>query len=98
MAFGPITAWQIEGEKVEAETDLIFLNSKITADSDCSHRLKTKTKTKTKLDPWNTSYDKPCSYCSVVKSCPTLCGPIDCRTPDISVPYYFPEFAQVHVH
>ena len=31
MAFGPITSWQIEGEKVEAETDFIFLDAKITA-------------------------------------------------------------------
>ena len=37
MASSPITSWQIEGEKVEAVTDYIFLGSKITADSDCSH-------------------------------------------------------------
>ena len=37
IASGPITSWQIEGEKVEAVTDFIFLGSKITADSDCSH-------------------------------------------------------------
>ena len=37
MASGPITSWQIEGEKVEAVTDFIFLGSKITVDSDCSH-------------------------------------------------------------
>ena len=40
MAFGPITSWQIEGEKVEIVTDFIFLDSKITADSDCSHEIK----------------------------------------------------------
>ena len=40
MAFGPITSWQIEGEKVETETDFIFLVSKITADSDCSQEIK----------------------------------------------------------
>ena len=34
MASGPITSWQIEGEKVERVTDFIFLGSKITADSD----------------------------------------------------------------
>ena len=39
-ASGPITSWQIEGEKVEAVTDLIFLGSKITADSDFSHEIK----------------------------------------------------------
>ena len=40
MASCPITSWQIEGEKVEAMTDFIFLVSKITADSDCSHEFK----------------------------------------------------------
>ena len=40
MVSGPITSWQIEGEKVEAVTDFIFLGSKITADSDCSHEIK----------------------------------------------------------
>ena len=40
MAPGPITAWQIEGEKVEAMTDFIFGGPKITADSDCSHETK----------------------------------------------------------
>ena len=40
MASGPITPWQIEGENVEAVTDFIFLDSKITADSDCSHDMK----------------------------------------------------------
>ena len=36
MASGPITSWQIEGEKVETVTDFIFLGSKITVDGDCS--------------------------------------------------------------
>ena len=40
MAFSPITSWQIEGEKVEAVTDVIFLDSKITVDNDCSHEIK----------------------------------------------------------
>ena len=39
MAFGPITSWQTEGEKMETVTDLIFLGSKITVDGD--------------LQPWN---------------------------------------------
>ena len=38
MASGPITSWQIEGKKVEAVTDFIFLGSKITVDSDCHHK------------------------------------------------------------
>ena len=40
MASGPITSWQIEGEKVEVVTYFIFLGSKITADGDCSHEIK----------------------------------------------------------
>ena len=40
MASGPITLWQIVGEKVETVTDFIFLGSKITADGDCSHKIK----------------------------------------------------------
>ena len=40
MASGPITSWQIEGEKVEAVTDFLFLGSKITADGDCSHEIR----------------------------------------------------------
>ena len=40
MAYGPITSWQIEGEKVEIVTDFIFLGSKVTADGDCSHEIK----------------------------------------------------------
>ena len=39
MASGPITSWQIDGETVETVTDFIFLASKITADSDCSHEI-----------------------------------------------------------
>ena len=40
MASGPITSWQIDGETVEAAADFIFLDSKITADGDCSHEIK----------------------------------------------------------
>ena len=40
MASGPITSWQIDGERVETGTDFIFLGSKITADGDCSHEIK----------------------------------------------------------
>ena len=41
MASGPITSLQIEGKKVEAVTDFIFLSSKVTANGDCSHETKT---------------------------------------------------------
>ena len=52
MASGPITSWQIDGETVETVTDFIFLGSKITADSDHSHEIKT-------FALWKKSYDKP---------------------------------------
>ena len=40
MASGPITSWQIDGERVETVTDFIVLGSKINADGDCSHEIK----------------------------------------------------------
>ena len=40
MASGPITSWQIDGETVETVAEFIFLGSKITADGDCSHEIK----------------------------------------------------------
>ena len=52
MASGPITSWQTEGGKVEAMIDFLFLGSKITADVDCSHEIKT-------LAPWKKNHDKP---------------------------------------
>ena len=39
-ASGPITSWQIDGEKMETVSDFIFLGSKIIADSDCNHKIK----------------------------------------------------------
>ena len=52
MASGPITSWQIDGEIVETVRDFIFWDSKITADGDCSHEIKT-------LTPRKESYDQP---------------------------------------
>ena len=52
MVSGPITSWHIDGETVETAADFIFLGSKITADGDCSHEIKTFT-------PWKKSNDKP---------------------------------------
>ena len=40
MAYGPITSWQIDGEKVKAVTDFFSLGSKVTADGDCNHEIK----------------------------------------------------------
>ena len=52
MASGPITSWEIDGETVETEADFILGGSKITADGDCSHEIKT-------LTPWKESYEQP---------------------------------------
>ena len=54
MASGPITSWQIYGETGETVSDFIFLGSKITADGDCSHKIK-----RHLLAPWKKSYDQP---------------------------------------
>ena len=40
MGSGSITSWQVEGEKVEAVTDFLFMDSKITSDGDCSHEIR----------------------------------------------------------
>ena len=47
-----LTSWKIDGERVTTVADFIFLGSKITVDSDCSHEIQT-------LAPWKKSYDKP---------------------------------------
>ena len=52
MASGPITSWQIVGEKMETVAVFIFLGSKITADGNCSHEIK-------RFLLWKKSYDKP---------------------------------------
>ena len=52
MVSSPITSWQIDGETMETVTEFMFLGSKITADGDCSHEIKT-------LAPWKKSYDQP---------------------------------------
>ena len=52
MASGPITSCEIDGETVETVSDFVFLGSKITADGDYSHEIKT-------LTPWKESYEQP---------------------------------------
>ena len=52
MASGPITSWEIDGETMETVSGFIFWGSKITADGDCSHEIKTFT-------PWKESYEQP---------------------------------------
>ena len=51
MTSGPTTSWQIDGETVETVSDFIFGGSKITADGDCNHEIKT-------LTPQKESYDQ----------------------------------------
>ena len=53
IASSPITSWQIDGETV---ANFIFWGSKITADGDCSHEIKSKF---TMTPPWKESYDQP---------------------------------------
>ena len=52
MASSPIISWQVHGETVETVADFILRGSKITADGDYSHEIKT-------LTPWKESYDQP---------------------------------------
>ena len=52
MASGPITSWQIDGETLETVIDFIFGGSKITADGDCSHEIKT-------FALWRKNYNQP---------------------------------------
>ena len=61
IASGLSTSWQIEGGKVEAVTDFLFLGSKITVNSDCSHVIKRRRKAMISLD-------------SVLKAKTSLCG------------------------
>ena len=71
MASDSITSWQIDGETMAIVTDFIFLGSKITADGDCSHEIKTRLllgrKTMTKLDSILKSRDTtlPTKICMV---------------------------------
>ena len=51
MASSPITCWEIDGETVETVSDFIFLDSKITADGDCSHEIKRRLFLQEKLCP-----------------------------------------------
>ena len=55
MASSHITSWQIDGETMETVTGFIFLGSKITADDDWNHKIKT-------LAAWKESYDKPTQH------------------------------------
>ena len=54
-ASGSITSWQIDGKTMETVTDFVFLSSKITADGDSSHEIKT-------LAPWKKSHNEPTQH------------------------------------
>ena len=64
MTSGPLTSWQIDGETIETVRDFIFLGSKITADGDCSHKIKKM------ITLWKESSDK---LENVLKSRALLC-------------------------
>ena len=72
IVLGPITSWQTEGEKLEAEADFIFWGSKINADGDCSHEIKRclllRRKAMTKLDSILKSKTSLCQQRSVWSS------------------------------
>ena len=64
MASGPIAPWQIDGKTMETVTDIFLGGSKITADGDCSHEIKT-------LSPWMESYDQPTQHIKKQRLCPS---------------------------
>ena len=75
MASGPITSWQIDGGNVETVSDFIFLVSKITADGDCSHKIK-RHLLLGRISMTNLL---------LRQSCLTLCDPIDSSPPGSSI-------------
>ena len=81
MASSPITSWQIEGERVEAVTDFLFLGSKITADGDCSREIRNRLLLGRKA---MTNLEKKKERKLVAQLCLTLCDPMDCNPPGSS--------------
>ena len=82
MASSPITSCQIDGETMETVTDFTFLGSRITADGDCSHEIKSclvlGRKAMTNLAAAAAAKSR--------QSCPTLCDPIDGSPPGSPIP------------
>ena len=64
MASAPITSWEIDGETVETVSDFILGGSKITADGDCSHEIKSR------YEPFSDKYGKLCKYICRIDSDP----------------------------
>ena len=69
MTSGSVTSWQIDGETMETVRDFIFLDSKITADGDCSHVIKRR------LTPWKESYDQHRQHVKKQRQCLANKGP-----------------------
>ena len=92
MVYSPVISWQIDGENVVTVSDFIFLGSKITADSDCSHEIRRYLLLRRK------ALTNLVQFSSVVQSCLTLCDPMDCSTPGFPVHHQLPELTQTHVH
>ena len=92
MAFSPITSWQIDRETVETVRDYILGVFKITADGDCCHEIKRH------LLLGRTAMTNLVQFSSFAQSCPTLCDPMNRRTPGLPVHHQLPEFTQTHVH
>ena len=85
MASGPITSWEINGEMVEILSNFILGGSKITADDDCSHKVKRCLLLRRKAIPILTAAASAAAA-KLLQSCPTLCDPIDGSLPGSSVP------------
>ena len=71
MASSPITSWKIDGETTETVRDLIFLDSRITAEGDCSHEIKRH------LLLGRKAMTNLAQFSSVTQSCPTLFNPMN---------------------
>ena len=92
MASGPLNSWQRDGKKLETVTDFIFLGSKVSVNSDYSHKIKKC------LLLGRKAMTKLCCCCSVTKLWLTLCNPMDYSMPGFPVLHHLPELAQTHVH
>ena len=82
MASSPITSWQIDGETTEIVTTFIFLGSKITADGECSHKIKRCLLFGRKA----MTNQATAAAAKSLQSCLTLCDPIDGSLPGSPVP------------
>ena len=84
MVYSAITSWQTEGEKVEPVADFIFSVSKIIADGDCHHEIKT-----CLLLGRKAMTNLAAAAAKSLQSCPTLCDPRDRSPPGSPIPGIF---------